>query len=180
MFIHGHTRREGGRKYGSPYRRPIPLPSRYKMQLTHMAHYRKKRTPAQIEADRVRQKIARLKRIEQLKAYSENWKNPALRPAMEARAAMGRQSIAERKAVVVQSLQRFLQRQDETNTRLRWIQVIQGGEQQIITLVRQTCRGQSTKVRAKSAEHLFRTMVREGMFRLNLETGLWENRCKAL
>jgi hypothetical protein len=176
MFIHGHTRREGGRKYGSPYRRPIPLPSRYKMQLTHMAHYHKKRTPAQIEADRVRQKIARLKRIEQLKAYSENWNNPA----MEARAAMGRQSIAERKAVVVQSLQRFLQRQDETNTRLRWIQVIQGGEQQIITLVRQTCRGQSTKVRAKSAEHLFRTMVREGMFRLNLETGLWENRCKAL
>lgn len=150
------------------------------MQLTHMANYRKKRTPAQIEADRVRQKIARLKRIEQLKAYSENWNNPALRPAMEARAALGRQSIAERKAVVVQSLQRFLQRQDEANTRLRWIQVIQAGEQQIITLVRQTGRGQSTKVRAKSAEHLFRTMVRERMFKLNLETGLWENRCKAL
>jgi hypothetical protein len=145
-----------------------------------MAYYRKKRTPAQAEADRVRQEIARVKRIEELKAYAEQWNNPALRPTMEARSALGRQSIAERKTIVVQSLQRFLQRQDESNTRLRWVQVIQAGEQQIMTLIRQTGQGQSTKVRAKTAEHLFRTMVREGMFRLNLKTGLWENRCKAL
>jgi hypothetical protein len=145
-----------------------------------MAYYRKKRTPAQAEADRVRQEIARAKRIEELKAYAEQWNDPALRPIMEARAALGRQSIIERKTIVVQSLQRFLQRQDESNTRLRWVQVIQSGEQQIITLIRQAGRGQSTKLRAKSAEHLFRTMVREGMFRINLETGLWENRCKVL
>ena len=99
---------------------------------------------------------------------------------MEARAAVGRQSIAERKGFVVQSLQRFLQRQEEANTRLKWIQVIQAGEPQILTLIRQACRGQSTKLRAKSAEHLFRTMVRSGMFKLNLNTLLWENRCKAL
>jgi hypothetical protein len=145
-----------------------------------MAHYRKQRTPAQVEADRKRQEIARAKRIEKLKAYAEQWKDPALRPLMEKRAALGRKSIAERKSIVEQSLQRFLQRQDEANTRLRWVQVIQAGEQQILTLIRQAGCGQSTKVRAKSAEHLFRTMVREGMFRLNLDTGLWDNRCKAL
>ena len=145
-----------------------------------MAHYRKKRTPAQIEADRIRYDIARLKRIEELKTYAKQWKDPALKPAMQARAAVGRQSIAERKVIVVQSLQRFLQRQEETNTRLKWIQVIQAGEPQILTLIRQACRGQSTRVRAKSAEHLFRTMVRSGMFKLNLNTLLWENRCKAL
>ena len=145
-----------------------------------MAHYRKKRTPVQIEADRIRYDIARTKRIEELKTYAKQWKDPALKPAMEARAAVGRQSIAERKGIVVQCLQRFLQRQEEANTRLKWIQVIQAGEPQILTLIRQACRGQSTKVRAKSAEHLFRTMVREGMFKLNLNTLLWENRCKAL
>jgi hypothetical protein len=150
------------------------------MQLTHMANYHKKRTPAQIAADRIRKKIARSKRIEELKTYAEQWKDPTLRPEMEARAALGRKSIAERKALVVQSLQRFLQRQDEANTRLRWIQIIYAGEPQILMLIRQAGSGQSTKVRAKSTEHLFRTMVREGMFRLNLQTGLWENRCKAL
>lgn len=150
------------------------------MQLTHMAHYRKKRTPAQIAADKVRYEIARNKRIKELKTYADQWKDPILEPLMQARAAVGRKSIAERKALVVQSLQRFLQRQDEANTRLRWIQVIYAGEPQILTLIRQAGLGQSTKVRAKSAEHLFRTMVRERMFRLNLETGLWENRCKAL
>jgi len=145
-----------------------------------MAYYRKKRTPAQAEADRVRQEIARAKRIKELKAYAEQWKDPNLKPLMEKRAAVGLKSIAERKTIVVQSLQRFLQRQEESNTRLRWVQVIQAGEPQILNLIRQAGRGQSTKVRAKSAEHLFRTMVREGMFRLNLDTGLWENRCKAL
>lgn len=145
-----------------------------------MAYYRKKLTPAQAEALRVKQEIARKKRIEELKTYAKQWKDPALKPAMEARAAVGRQSIAERKGIVVQCLQRFLQRQEEANTRLKWIQVIQAGEPQILTLIRQACRGQSTKVRAKSAEHLFRTMVREGMFKLNLNTLLWENRCKAL
>ena len=145
-----------------------------------MAHYRKKRTPAQIEADRIRYDIARTKRIEELQTYANQWKDPALKPTMEARAAVGRQYIAERKGIVVQSLQRFLQRQEDANTRLKWIQVIQAGEPQILTLIRQACRGQSTKVRAKSAEHLFRTMVREGMFKLNLNTLLWENRCKAL
>lgn len=145
-----------------------------------MAYYRKKLTPAQAEVLRVKQEIARKKRIEELKTYAKQWKDPALKPAMEARAAVGRQSIAERKGIVVQCLQRFLQRQEEANTRLKWIQVIQAGEPQILTLIRQACRGQSTKVRAKSAEHLFRTMVREGMFKLNLNTLLWENRCKAL
>jgi hypothetical protein len=145
-----------------------------------VAYYRKKLTPAQAEALRVKQEIARKKRIEELKTYAKQWKDPALKPAMEARAAVGRQSIAERKGIVVQCLQRFLQRQEEANTRLKWIQVIQAGEPQILTLIRQACRGQSTKVRAKSAEHLFRTMVREGMFKLNLNTLLWENRCKAL
>lgn len=145
-----------------------------------MAYYRKKLTPAQAEALRVKQEIASKKRIEELKTYAKQWKDPALKPAMEARAAVGRQSIAERKGIVVQCLQRFLQRQEEANTRLKWIQVIQAGEPQILTLIRQACRGQSTKVRAKSAEHLFRTMVREGMFKLNLNTLLWENRCKAL
>lgn len=145
-----------------------------------MAYYRKKRTHAQAEADRVRQEIARAKRIAKLKAYAEQWKDPALRPMMERRSALGRQSIAERKIIVVQSLQRFLQRQPESNTRFQWIQAIQAGETQIMTLIRQAGRGQTTNVRAKSSEHLFRTMVREGMFKLNLDTGLWENRCKML
>jgi hypothetical protein len=145
-----------------------------------MAHYRKKRTPAQVAADKVRYEIARNNRIEELKTYAKQWKDPAFKPVMQARAAVGRKSIAERKTIVVQCLQRFLQRQDEANTRLRWVQVIQAGESQVMTLIRQACRGQSTKLRAKSSEHLFRTMVRGGMFRLNLSTGLWENRCKAL
>jgi hypothetical protein len=145
-----------------------------------MAHYRKKRTPAQFEAEELRRRIARTKRIEVLKSYSKKWKDPAQRPAMEARAALGRQSIAERKSIVSQSLQRFLHRQEESKTRLEWVQTIQGGEPHIMSLIRQASKGQTTKVRAKSAEHLFRTMVRERMFKLNLETGLWMNICKML
>jgi phosphoglycerate dehydrogenase-like enzyme len=145
-----------------------------------MAYYRKRLTPEQVAARRVKDEIARTKRIETLKSYAEQWKDPAQKPYMEKRAEVGRKSIIERRAIVIQSLQRFLQRQEEQKTRLQWIQTIGKGEQQIEMLIRQAGGGQATAIRAKSAEHLFRTMVREGMFKLNLETGLWENRCKLL
>jgi hypothetical protein len=145
-----------------------------------MAPYRKKLTPSEAEALRLRQQIARQKKIDELKDYALKWKDPAHRPAMLARAKVGRDSITERRTIVIQSLQRFLQRQEEVKTRLQWMQTLSAGEEQIIFLIRQASKGQATKVRAKSADHLFRTMVREGMFKLNLETGLWENRCKLL
>lgn len=145
-----------------------------------MPYYRKKRTPAEQAASEERRKHARAKIISELKAYAKQWKDPATRPAMEARAAVGRKSIAERKQTRLQAMQRFMQRQDECQTKLQWLQTLSKGEDTIMGIIRQMTGGVGTPLRAKSAEHLFRTMVRDGILRVNLETGLWENRCKML
>jgi hypothetical protein len=145
-----------------------------------MPYYRKKPTPAQQAASEERRKHARARIIKELKAYAEQWKDPATRPLMEARSAVGRKSIAERKHYRLQATQRFMQRQDESQTKLQWLQTLSRGEETIIGIIRQMTGGVGTSMRAKSAEHLFRTMVRDGILRMNIETGLWENRCRML
>jgi hypothetical protein len=145
-----------------------------------MPYYRNKRTPAELAASEERRKQARAKIINRLKAYAKQWEDPTTRPDMEARAAVGRKSIAERKHYRVQAIQRFMQRQEECQTKFQWLQTLSKGEETIVNLIRQMTSGVGTSLRAKSAEHLFRTMVRDGILRLNIETGLWENRCKSL
>ena len=145
-----------------------------------MPYYRKKRTPNEQAASEERRKHARAKIINELKAYAKQWKDPATRPAMEARAAVGRKSIAERKHYRLQAMQRFMQRQDQYQTKLQWLQILGRGEETIVGIIRQMTGGVGTRLRAKSPEHLFRTMVRDGILRVNLQTGLWENRCKML
>ncbi len=145
-----------------------------------MPYYRKKLTPAEKAASEERRKHARARIIKELKAYAAQWKDPATRPAMEARSAVGRKSIAERKQIRLQAMQRFMQRQEECQTKLQWLQTLSKGEQAIMGIIRQMTGGVSTRLRAKSAEHLFRTMVRDDILRLNVETCLWENRCRRL
>jgi hypothetical protein len=145
-----------------------------------MPYYRKKRTPAEQAASEERRKHARAKIIKELKAYATQWKDPATKPAMEARAAIGRKSIAERKQYRLQALQRFMQRQEECQTKMQWLQTLGRGEETIIGIIRQMTGGVGTALRSKSPEHMFRTMVRDGILKVNLETGLWENKCKRL
>jgi hypothetical protein len=145
-----------------------------------MPYYRKKRTPAEMAALKLKREIAMMKIIKERRTYAKLWKDPATEPAMKARAAVGRKSIAERKHYRVQAIQRFMQRQEECQTKFQWLQTLSKGEETIVNLIRQMTSGVGTSLRAKSAEHLFRTMVRDGILRLNIETGLWENRCKSL
>jgi hypothetical protein len=143
-----------------------------------MAYYRKKRTPAQIEADRVRQKIARGKRIQILKSYQEQWDNPETEPLMLARSASGRRTIAEHQAIIEQAVQRFLQRQPDNLTKTRWLDVLHRGYDQIMENARMISPGSRPKLRAKDEANLFRTLVRKGYLRLDTNTGLWENACR--
>lgn len=145
-----------------------------------MAYYRKKRTPAQEEADRVRQKIARAKRIQTLKTYQEQWDNPATRPAMEARSASGRMTIAEHQAIIQQAVERWLQRQPETLTKTRWLDAMHRGYDQIMLNAKMISPGSRVRLRAKDEANLFRTLVRKGYLSLDIKTGLWENRCRLL
>jgi hypothetical protein len=143
-----------------------------------MAYYRKKRTQAQIEADRVRQKIARGKRIQILKSYQEQWDNPETEPLMLARSASGRRTIAEHQAIIEQAVQRFLQRQPDNLTKTRWLDVLHRGYDQIMENARMISPGSRPKLRAKDEVNLFRTLVRKGYLRLDTNTGLWENACR--
>jgi hypothetical protein len=145
-----------------------------------MAYYRKKRTPAQEEADRVRQKIARAKRIQTLKTYQEQWDNPETEPIMLARSASGRRTIAEHQAIIQQAVERWLQRQPETLTKTRWLDAMHRGYDQIMLNAKMISPGSRVRLRAKDEANLFRTLVRKGYLSLDIKTGLWENRCRLL
>jgi hypothetical protein len=145
-----------------------------------MAYYRKKRTPAQEEADRVRQKIARAKRVQTLKTYQEQWDNPETEPIMLARSASGRRTIAEHQAILEQAVHRFLQRQPESLTKVRWLDVFCRGYDQIMQNARMVSPGSRPKLRAKDEANLFRTFVRKGYLRLDAKTGLWNNTCRLM
>jgi hypothetical protein len=175
------TCKERGRKgYGSPYRRPTPLPSKDKRHLTNVAYYRKKLNPKQAEAARVKEQIARKKRIDVLKEYQKQWDNPMTRPAMEARSASGRMTIAAHQAIIQQAVERWLQRQPETLTKTRWLDAMHRGYDQIMLNAKMISPGSRVRLRAKDEANLFRTLVRKGYLSLDIKTGLWENRCKAL
>jgi hypothetical protein len=145
-----------------------------------VAYYRKKLTPSQVEADRVKKQIARKKRIDVLKAYQEQWDNPVTRPAMEARSASGRMTIAEHQAIIQQAVERWLQRQPETLTKTRWLDAMHRGYDQIMLNAKMISPGSRVKLRAKDEANLFRTLVRKGYLSLDIKTGLWENRCRLL
>ena len=145
-----------------------------------MAYYRKKRTPAQEEADRLRKQIARTKRVNVLKEYQAQWDNPQTKPFMLARSASGRRSIAEHQAILEQAVHRFLQRQPDSLTKVRWLDVFCRGYDQIMQNARMVSPGSRLKLRAKDEANLFRTFVRKGYLRLDAETGLWNNTCRLM
>lgn len=145
-----------------------------------MPYYRKKLTPQQTEAARVKKEIARNKRIEVLKAYQEQWDNPETKPAMLARSASGRRTIAEHQAIIQQAVERWLQRQPEALTKTRWLDAMHRGYDQIMLNAKMISPGSRVRLRAKDEMNLFRTLVRKGYLSLDIKTGLWENRCKLL
>ena len=145
-----------------------------------MAYYRKKLTPAQAEALRVKQDIARKKRIDVLKAYQAQWDNPETKPAMLARAASGRITIAEHQAIIQQAVERWLQRQPESLTKTRWLDAMSRGYDQIMLNAKMISPGSRVRLRAKDEANLFRTLVRKGYLSLDIKTSLWENRCRLL
>ena len=145
-----------------------------------MAYYRKKLTPIEVEADRVKKRIARKKRIDVLKAYQDQWDNPETKPAMLARSASGRMTIADHQTIMQQAIERWLQRQPETLTKSRWLDAINRGEEQILLNAKMISPGSRPKLRAKNEANLFRTLVRKGYLSLDIKTGLWENRCRML
>ncbi len=145
-----------------------------------MAYYRKKRTPPQEEADRLRKQIARTKRVNVLKEYQAQWDNPQTKRFMLARSASGRRSIAEHQAILEQAVHRFLQRQPDSLTKVRWLDVFCRGYDQIMENARMVSPGSRPKLRAKDEANLFRTFVRKGYLRLDAETGLWNNTCRLM
>jgi hypothetical protein len=145
-----------------------------------VAYYRKKLTPAQVEAARVKEQIARNKRIAVLKSYQAQWDNPLTKPAMLARSASGRMTIAEHQAIIQQALERWLQRQPESLTKTRWLDAIYRGEEQILLNAKMISPGSRVRLRAKDEANMFRTLVRKGYLSLDIKTGLWENRCRLL
>ena len=145
-----------------------------------MAYYRKKLTPQQAEAARVKKVIAKNKRIEVLKGYQAAWDNPATKPEMLARSAEGRRTIAEHQAIMQQAVERWLQRQPESLTKTRWLDAINRGEEQILHNAKMISPGSRVRLRAKDEANMFRTLVRKGYLSLDIKTGLWENRCRLL
>lgn len=145
-----------------------------------MAYYRKKLTPAQAEVLRVKQEIARNKRIDVLKAYQAKWDDPLTEPDMLARAACGRKTIADHQAIMQQAVERWLQRQPESLTKTRWLDAINRGEEQILLNAKMISPGSRVRLRAKDEANMFRTLVRKGYLSLDIKTGLWENRCRLL
>lgn len=145
-----------------------------------MAYYRKKLTPIEVEAKRVKKRIAKDKRIKVLKAFQEQWDNPVTEPAMLARSASGRMTIADHQTIMQQAIERWLQRQPETLTKTRWLDAIYRGYDQIMLNAKMISPGSRPKLRAKNEANLFRTLVRKGYLSLDIKTGLWDNRCRML
>jgi len=145
-----------------------------------VAYYRKKLTPIEVEAKRVKKRIAKDKRIKVLKAFQEQWDNPVTEPAMLARSASGRMTIADHQTIMQQAIERWLQRQPETLTKTRWLDAIYRGYDQIMLNAKMISPGSRPKLRAKNEANLFRTLVRKGYLSLDIKTGLWDNRCRML
>ena len=145
-----------------------------------MAYYRKKLNSKQAETARVKKDIAREKRIDVLKEYQKQWDNPMTRPAMEARSASGRMTIAEHQAIIQQAVERWLQRQPETLTKTKWLDAMHRGYDQIMLNAKMISPGSRVRLRAKDEANLFRTLMRKGYLSLDIKTGLWENRCRLL
>lgn len=145
-----------------------------------MPYYRKKLTPQQAEAAKVKKEIARNKRIEVLKAYQAKWDNPETKPAMLARSAEGRRTISEHQAIIQQAVERWLQRQPEALTKTRWLDAVHRGYDQIMLNAKIISPGSRVRLRAKDEPNMFRTLVRKGYLSLDINRGLWENRCRLL
>lgn len=140
-----------------------------------MPTYRKRLTPEQIARRAELRKAERLRRIEKLREYARGWKDPAQIPILLARSAAGRKAIAMRKELRTRTLQTFLRKQPGRLTKTQWLDVLARGEDEMRAIMRQISPSTVPDFRAKSAKHLFRTMIRNGMLELDLVTSLWTN-----
>jgi len=140
-----------------------------------MPTYRKKLTPEQIVRRAELRKAERLIRIQKLREYAAAWKDPAQVPIMLARSAAGRKSVAKYQELRFRAITSFLRKQPGRLTKSEWVNVLARGAYEIRQIMKQISPGSRDNLRAKSAEHLFRTMTRKGILRMDLSTSLWEN-----
>ena len=140
-----------------------------------MPTYKTRLTPDQIAKRVARRKAHRELRIKTLREYAAGWKDPVIRESLLARSAFGRKCIQERKQIRTMALQRFLSKQPMNASKERWISLLASHEMDIVKIMTAISPGTRAGLRAKSAEHLFRKMVRTKMLTLNVETQSYEN-----
>lgn len=145
-----------------------------------MPTYRKKLTPEQIARRAEMRKAERLRRIAKLREYSAAWKDPAQVPIMLARSAAGRKAVAMNQELRTRAITSFLRKQPGRLTKPQWLDILARGGPEIRQIMRQISPGSRDYLRAKSPDHLFRTMTRKGLLRLDLSTSLWENQHRAV
>lgn len=178
MPVRGIKRERGRRVQRLALRRPALLPRQRDtgtLPRPTMPTYRKKLTPEQIARRAELRKAERLRRIAKLREYAAAWKDPAQIPIMLARSAAGRKAVAMNQELRSRAIRAFLRKQPGRLTKPQWLDVLARGDLEIRGIMQQISPSSRPYLRAKSAEHLFRTMTRKGLLRLDLSTSLWEN-----
>lgn len=141
-----------------------------------MPTYRTRLTPEQIAKRQARRKAHRELRIKTLREYAAGWKDPAMRQKLLARSAFGRRCIQERKQLRSKTLQKFLTKQPSRMTKQGWTDLLAAKENEIKEIMRSISPGTKRQsFRAKTSVHLFRTMLREGLLTLDLESASYVN-----
>jgi hypothetical protein len=141
-----------------------------------MPTYRPRLTPEQIAKREARRKAHRDLRIKTLREYAAGWKDPAIREKLLARSAFGRRCIKERKELRSRTLQKFLTKQPSRMTKQGWTDLLAASEQELKAIMSSISPGtRRQSFRAKTSMHLFRTMVREGLLTLDLESSSYLN-----
>lgn len=146
-----------------------------------MPTYRPRLTPEQIAKREARRKAHRDLRIKTLREYAAGWKDPATREKLLARSAFGRRCIKERKELRSRTLQKFLTKQPSRMTKQGWTDLLAASEQELKAIMRSISPGtRRQSFRAKTSMHLFRTMVREGLLTLDLESSSYLNNYRVI
>jgi len=146
-----------------------------------MPTYRPRLTPEQIAKREARRKAHRDLRIKTLREYAAGWKDPVTREKLLARSAFGRRCIKERKELRSRTLQKFLTKQPSRMTKQGWTDLLAASEQELKAIMRSISPGtRRQSFRAKTSMHLFRTMVREGLLTLDLESSSYLNNYRVI
>jgi hypothetical protein len=146
-----------------------------------MPTYRPRLNPEQIAKREARRKAHRDLRIKTLREYAAGWKDPATREKLLARSAFGRRCIKERKELRSRTLQKFLTKQPSRMTKQGWTDLLAASEQELKAIMRSISPGtRRQSFRAKTSMHLFRTMVREGLLTLDLESSSYLNNYRVI